>query len=261
MVGLSSGIYWASWFIRCFMMLIIPLTLNTILVTISTSFTKAIFPHSNFYLIWFFFMLYAVSVITFGFFVSVIFKKSFVSTSVGALFFVATIFVYNWLSNEFYSYSNFIKALLSMHVNINVGIGVDLLGNRELFNEGINFSNLFETDVNMKFSFGELLIYMKVGSALTMILIMYIERVFPGQFGIAEPWYFPVNFLIKRFKKPVEEYHELIQVNEDDFEDEPTGLNAGIRIDKMRKTFGSKVAVNNLSLNMFEGQITVLLGE
>ena len=148
-----------------------------------------------------------------------------------------------------------------MHVNINVGIGVDLLANREMFDEGINFSNLFEPDVNMKFSFGELLIYMKVGSAFTLIVTTYIERVFPGQFGISEPWYFPVKFLIKLCKKPVEEHHEMSDFNEFDFEDEPTGLNAGIKIDKMRKTFGSKVAVNNLSLNMFEGQITVLLGE
>lgn len=48
---------------------------------------------------------------------------------------------------------------------------------------------------------------------------------------------------------------------EDDFEDEPSNLKIGIKIDKMCKQFGSKKAVNNLSLNMYEGQITVLLGE
>ena len=44
------------------------------------------------------------------------------------------------------------------------------------------------------------------------------------------------------------------------FEAEPMGLKTTVEIQKLRKTFGKKVAVNELSLNMFQGHITVLLG-
>lgn len=245
-------------------MLIIPLTFNSILVTFSTPMSKAIFLHSNFFLVWFFFVVYIFSVITYGFFMSILFKKSTASTTVGSLLFFIMIAVYITLASKFYKYSSFIKALLSMLVNVNMSIGVDLLLNRESLDEGINFSNLFEPDIHMRFSFGQLLIYMTIGSALMMLLTMYIERVLPGQFGIAESWYFPVNFLIEKLKKPQNENYELEElngVNEGDFEDEPADLKVGIKIDKVRKKFGAKVAVNNLSLNMFESQTTVLLGE
>ncbi len=44
------------------------------------------------------------------------------------------------------------------------------------------------------------------------------------------------------------------------FESEPKGGKAGIRIQNLTKTFGKKNAVDHLSLNMFENQITALLG-
>lgn len=44
------------------------------------------------------------------------------------------------------------------------------------------------------------------------------------------------------------------------FETEPRHLHPGIRINHLRRVFGKKLAVRNLSLNMYEDQITVLLG-
>jgi len=46
------------------------------------------------------------------------------------------------------------------------------------------------------------------------------------------------------------------------FEAEPPAAEnkAGIRIANLTKTFGQRHAVNNLNLNMFENQITALLG-
>jgi ABC-type polysaccharide/polyol phosphate transport system ATPase subunit len=50
------------------------------------------------------------------------------------------------------------------------------------------------------------------------------------------------------------------QVDDTAFEADPTGLNAGISIRNLRKVFGEKVAVAGTSLNLYEGQITALLG-
>ena len=48
--------------------------------------------------------------------------------------------------------------------------------------------------------------------------------------------------------------------NLDYFETEPNNTRVGISCQSLRKTFSGKVAVNDVSLNMFSGQITVLLG-
>lgn len=48
------------------------------------------------------------------------------------------------------------------------------------------------------------------------------------------------------------------------FEPDPSGLPCSVRIQEVTKVYGrgtkAKVAVNNLNLNIFEGQITALLG-
>lgn len=44
------------------------------------------------------------------------------------------------------------------------------------------------------------------------------------------------------------------------FEPEPRHLAAGVEIRNLRKVFNKKPAVHGLTLNMYEGQITVLLG-
>ncbi|KAK7485122.1 hypothetical protein BaRGS_00023662, partial [Batillaria attramentaria] len=56
--------------------------------------------------------------------------------------------------------------------------------------------------------------------------------------------------------------YETSKTDEDKhFERDPAGLKPGIKICNLRKKFGkNKMAVDNLSLNMYEGQITVLLG-
>lgn len=49
-------------------------------------------------------------------------------------------------------------------------------------------------------------------------------------------------------------------MNGEMFEKDPGNLRAGIKILNLRKVFKNKTAVRNVTLNMYEGHITVLLG-
>lgn len=49
-------------------------------------------------------------------------------------------------------------------------------------------------------------------------------------------------------------------IKEEFFEPEPRNLHTGVEIRNLRKVFKNKAAVQRLSLNMYEDQITVLLG-
>uniref|UniRef100_A0A8C9DPX7 ABC transporter domain-containing protein n=1 Tax=Prolemur simus TaxID=1328070 RepID=A0A8C9DPX7_PROSS len=112
--------------------------------------------------------------------------------------------------------------------------------------------------------FGYLLGMLLLDAFLYGLATWYIERVFPGQFGVPQPWYF---FLMRSywFGKPrIRENKEEIEANSSTesnyFEDESTTLVAGIQIKHLHKEFRQKALVNNLSLNIYEGQITILLG-
>lgn len=228
---------------------------------------KPMFAYSSSLIIWLFFVIYISSVVTFSFLMSVIFKKSSTAGNIGSLIFFITILPYNKLNEEFYSFPYVIKALYSMIVNTNMGQAMHIALNMESNEKGVRFSNLFERDIDLKFSFGELLIFMIIGSIVQLLLTNYVERVFPGEFGIAEPFYYPIkpilNYLKKRMGYRTLDNESILQerkVSNSDIEEEPENLKIGIKINNLSKKYGNKYAVNKLSLNMFENQITVLLG-
>lgn len=225
------------------------------------------FPYSSAIIIWLFFVIYISSVVTFSFLMSVIFKKSSTAGNVGSLIFFVTILPYNYFSENFHSFPYIFKALYCMIVNTNMGEAINMILNMESNEKGVRFSNLFDRDIDMNFSFGELLFYMIVGSIIQLLLTNYIERVFPGEYGIAEPFYYPIkpilNYLKKRMGYRTLDNESILQerkVSNSDIEEEPENLKIGIKISNLSKRYGDKFAVNKLSINMFENQITVLLG-
>lgn len=247
-------------------MLIIPFTINCVLLTTKLASEKPMFLLSNPILIWIFLVIYIISVITLCFFIAVIFKKSSTAANVGSLIFFLMILPYTYFGDKFHSFPYFLKALFCMIPNTNMGQAVSLLINAEANEQGIHFGNLFKRDVDLKFSFGELLLYMLIGSILQLLLTIYVEKVFPGEFGISEPWYFPFSPLINFLKKQMgyetlanENVLQERKISNADYEEEPDSSRTGIRITNLSKKFGHKYAVDKLNLNMYEDQITVLL--
>lgn len=96
-----------------------------------------------------------------------------------------------------------------------------------------------------------------------MLITLYVEKVFPGEFGVPEKWYFlfTKSYWSGGKSNKVDSAH-FHQTKNSSFEDEPEGKHAGIQIRDLRKVFeNKKAAVKGLNLNMYEDQITVLLGK
>jgi len=158
-----------------------------------------------------------------------------------------------------------LKALFCMLTNTNMGQGIKMILLAEKSENGIRFSNLLKRHAEFDFSFAELLIYMNIGSTLQMLLTIYIEMVFPGEFGLSKHWHFPISDFFKSSHKKSkinssDSGFESVEFDLDDSEEEPTNQKVVIKFEKLSKKFGNKVAVENFSLNMYENQITVLLG-
>lgn len=268
MMGLSSGLHWLAWFTKCFIMIEISIIAMTVLMCTTNIVGSPMFFYSNPFLIWMFFNVYAVSVITFCFLISVIFKKSTTAANVGSILFFVTLIPFNQLSPKFYTLNYFVKFLYCLLLNSGMAQGVNMLLFAEGNEVGLHFTTLFSRDPDVKFSVGEVMLAMILGIVLQMLITLYIEKVFPGDIGIPEPWYFPLRPCIRYLRKQMgyntlTNHDAMLQerrISDPDCEEEPTQLKAGIRIANLSKTFGTKAAVNKLNLNIFEDQITVLLG-
>lgn len=227
----------------------------------------AMLPNSNILIIWLFFTSYIISLTTFCFLVSVVLKKPSQAFTYGTPIFIGAIMPYTFFGSDFAYLSYATKILFSLLTNTNFGLGMKMILFAETNDNGCRFGNLFKRDEDVNFAFGEFLIFMNIGSSLWMVLTLYIEKVFPGDFGIPQPWYFPIQRFFKSLEKKSNVYDESDASEADhplcqpcDREEEPTNLKIGIEIKNLSKKFGSKFAVKNLSLNLYEDQITVLLG-
>lgn len=132
-----------------------------------------------------------------------------------------------------------------------------------LTSESMSFKFSDEND----FSMNELWVIMLSFTVLYAVLTLYFEKVLPSEFGITEPWYFPVS---KNFWFPPEP--QKVQVTNDNmFENitfEPLNSheknNITLKLMGLRKEFhtldGLKVAVKNMYLDICHGEITAILG-
>ena len=183
------------------------------------------------------------------------------------------------------------KLLAAFLNNLAMSEGIQMIGMFEGKGTGINFSNWTSgLSVDDDFSLFQIMTIMVIDNFIHLILLYYFEKILPGDHGIAEPWNFPYKYLSSWLWSQKQQQDAFSINSEESFLskqqtdygsiDEPNidyGLpvyiedetayqsrNIGIRINNLKKRFKqfgkSKIAVNNLSLNVYEGQITVLLG-
>lgn len=143
--------------------------------------------------------------------------------------------------------------------------------------------------VDDDFSMMMVMLVMFINNFIYLTLAYYFESVRPGDHGLAKPWHFPVTNLIKfichprgsnvehelRVNEPINglanqaevfvntlyDNHLAVHIEDENNYAEKT---IGIKITNLSKSFTQfgkeKKAVKDLSLNIYEGQITVLLG-
>ncbi|XP_045537568.1 ATP-binding cassette sub-family A member 7 [Papilio machaon] len=143
----------------------------------------------------------------------------------------------------------------------------------EKYGHGLTFSNMALTHGEHSMSALLCLVFLALQSVLFAMLTWYLALVNPGPYGQALPW----NFMFKRSfwsehkvapgvdagSEGVVESEELSTSLAADplyFEQVPKDLEPGIKIDNVTKVFGKNVVLSNVSLDIYKGEITVLLG-
>uniref|UniRef100_A0A673NAM5 ATP-binding cassette sub-family A member 3-like n=1 Tax=Sinocyclocheilus rhinocerous TaxID=307959 RepID=A0A673NAM5_9TELE len=253
MMGLSNWLHWSAWFLMFFLFLSISIFFVTVLISVLT--------YSDPTLVFIFLLVFAVSTINFSFMISAFFSRANVAAAAGGfIYFLSYLpYVFLWPRYDLLSHAQKVSACLIS--NVAMAMGAQLIGMFE--RTGIQWHNLFEpVTVDDDFSLAQVLGLLLVDSVLYGLVAWYMEAVFPGEYGVPRPWYFFILVSIVYIRGA---QTRSWRVSKGEFiEAEPAGLVSGVKIKHLAKVFKvgnkTKEAVRDLTLNMFEGQITVLLG-
>ncbi|XP_075880377.1 phospholipid-transporting ATPase ABCA3 [Nelusetta ayraudi] len=271
MMGLSNWLHWSAWFLMFLLFLSISVFFVTLLLCVWVSPHGAVLSYSDPTLVFVFLLMFTVTTISFSFMISTFFSRGNVAAAAGGfIYFLSYLpYLFLWPRYDLLSHSQKVSACLIS--NVAMAMGSQLIGMFEGKGTGIQWSNLFDpVTVDDDFTMAQVLALLLFDAVLYGLVAWYMEAVFPGEYGVPLPSYFfllpsywcssPRMALVEK-----EEEEEAEKAMKGKFmEEEPAGLVSGIKIKHMAKEFkvGSKMrlAVQNLTMNMFEGQITVLLG-
>ncbi|CAG9761787.1 unnamed protein product [Ceutorhynchus assimilis] len=266
-MGLPNWLHWTAWFLKSFSYLMISIILMVVLLKVrwytNTEFT--VFTHANPLVLLIFLFFYVCATITFCFAVSVFFSKANTASTIAGLMWFLSYSPYSFMQQSYDTLSLSSKLISCLGSNTAMAFGFQLILMYEGTEDGIQFNNIWKPNTpDDDLSLGIIMVMLLVDTVFYLLVALYVEAVFPGEYGVPKKWYFPFT---REFWcgtpriSGIETFEEDEAANEGEYyEVEPKNLQAGIKIKNLNKIFNGKAAVKNLSLNMYQDQITVLLG-
>ncbi|XP_008111746.2 glucosylceramide transporter ABCA12 isoform X1 [Anolis carolinensis] len=280
MMGVNSSSHFFAWFIECATFLLITITFLIIILKVGN-----VLPKINAVILFLYLVDYSFSIIAMCYLISVFFNNTNIAALVACLVYILTFFPFMVLLVVENHVSFSVKSLLSLLSPTAFSYASQYIARYEEQGIGLQWDNMYSSPMlgdDTNFCWMCWLILMD--SFIYLILGWYIRKVFPGKYGMAAPWYFPLlpsywaeccgynplwsektkDYFFRDFffrKQP--EFPEKMYTQSalpSNLEPEPTNLKVGVSLHGITKIYESKAAVQNLSLNFYEGNITSLLG-
>ncbi|XP_031243982.1 ATP-binding cassette sub-family A member 3-like isoform X2 [Mastomys coucha] len=266
MIGLSNWMFWIAYFFTFFCLYFINIIFLCVVLFVKIE-PAPIFQHNDPTLVFVLLLFYAISLIFFSFMISTLFNRASLAMSMGSCLFFLTVLPAITMHQSFEHMPSKEKLMWSFDFNIGMAFGFRFLVNAEAKKAGVKWSNILLSTDSDNFLFAYVLGMLLVDAFIYGLVAWYVGAVFPGEYGVPKPW----NFFMMHsywFGEAAQQKPETTQfcerVESKYFEAEPIDLTAGIQIKHLHKVFQenntTKAAIKDLSLNMYEGQITVLLG-
>nr|QST14977.1 ABCA3 protein [Diaphanosoma celebensis] len=269
MMGLPNWLHWTAWFVKSLAFILVTITLITLLLKSRWygGGSLAVLEKADGVLFFFFLFVFALTSISFCFLMTVFFSKAnSAATGAGIIWFV-TYCPYFFLQLRYASLTRADKLISCLFSNTAMAYASQLMSMFEGTSEGIQWRNLNRgVSPDDDFTFGDVLVMLTIDAVIYLLLALYIEAVYPGEFGVPQPWYFP--FTKSYWCGSSNEAQEITLVgaertidNAEFIEEEPIGLKAGVQIKGLTKEYHKgRMVVNHIHVNMYESQITALLG-
>ncbi|KAK7881153.1 hypothetical protein WMY93_029562 [Mugilogobius chulae] len=297
--GVTNSVIWSSWFIDSFLMMGTSTALLTVIIM-----GGRVLNYSDPVILFLFLLTFTTATIMQCFLLSVFFNQANLAAACcGIVYFtlyLPHIFCFAWQERI----TKDMKLLVSLLSQVAFGFGTEYLSRYEEQGLGLQWDNIQTSPLEGdEFSFLNSMCMMALDSVLYGLLAWYLDNVFPGQYGIGQPFYFPLRFHYWfNSVSPAPDKREIKKQSFDNgansrpeqdkasettscehprsglnskgkgkeekdgqqyFEAEPVDLQKGVCIQNLVKVFGSsfRPAVDGLSINFYEGQITAFLGQ
>ncbi|KAJ3614038.1 hypothetical protein NHX12_017615 [Muraenolepis orangiensis] len=252
-MGLDNGTLWLSWFISSLIPLLVSAALLVVLLKVGN-----LLPYSDPGVIFLFLSVFGVATIMQCFLISTLFSRANLAAACGGIIYFMHYLPYvlcvAW--QDYVGYGA--KVIVSVLSPVAFGFGCEYFSLFEEQGVGIQWSNLLASPLQEdSYNLTTSMCIMLFDALLYGLLTWYIEAVFPGQYGIPRPWYFPFTRTYWCGEKQNANMAATVCV-----EEEPSHIEPGVYIKNLVKVYnhGNKLAVDGLTLGFYEGQITSFLG-
>jgi ATP-binding cassette, subfamily A (ABC1), member 3 len=260
-MGMRGSSYYFSWFIRYFVVMVVIHLICTIIIVRTL-------PHIPFYIVFIVFILFDIVLIIQNFFIQVFLTRAKIGVVIALLFFLVQ-FILSFLATNSDNPSIGVNAALSIIPHAAFVIAFRTI----VYAESFQISPTFGTNLN-SYVIGYALVSFILNAIFYLLLTWYLDQVVPNEWGAKRhPFFCCVEdtSTISPEEKEIRKRETLARPGyHDRYEEVEQGLsgqereNRAIEIVGLRKEFGSgedlTVAVSDLTVSMFQGQIFALLG-
>uniref|UniRef100_A0A8C5R4C7 ABC transporter domain-containing protein n=1 Tax=Leptobrachium leishanense TaxID=445787 RepID=A0A8C5R4C7_9ANUR len=250
--------FWLSWGLLYTIYVLILANLNALVATFS------VFVESSYGILFLLFFLYGISLICFTFMLSALCRNPRVTAIVGffSVLFLSLLSLLVLMGNI----PKIAEVLLSIFSPFSFAVGIAETLHMEENLQGVYFSDLMGDSHHVLSS----CIYLILDSVFYMIMAVYFDKVLADKNGMKyEPFFFLKSSYWSREKRIPQRLHNdgSEETSWGEYVERiPQNLNGKdiIRMHKLKKTYSSRdkrvEALRGLDLNVYEGQITALLG-
>uniref|UniRef100_A0A7N5ZWK4 P-type phospholipid transporter n=1 Tax=Anabas testudineus TaxID=64144 RepID=A0A7N5ZWK4_ANATE len=187
-MGVTNGVIWSTWFIDSFIMMGTSTALLTIIIM-----GGRVLNYSNPIILFLFLLTFTTATIMQCFLLSVFFNQANLAAACcGIVYFtlyLPHIFCFAWQD----LITKDMKILVSLLSQVAFGFGTEYLSRYEEQGLGLQWNNIQTSPLEGdEFSFLTSICMMGLDTLLYAVLAWYLDNVFPGQYGIGRPFYFPL---------------------------------------------------------------------
>uniref|UniRef100_A0A5F8GL81 ABC transporter domain-containing protein n=1 Tax=Monodelphis domestica TaxID=13616 RepID=A0A5F8GL81_MONDO len=267
MMGLSKFLLWSTYFFTFFMRCLLVIFLQILIFFYKASVWDVLIRFSDKFLIFVFLICFALACVNFSFMISTFFNKSKLASSVGVLVYFFSFIPYRYVHKSYRKLTLTKKLIPCLVSNVAMSLGAELIVEAEMKGTGLHWNGLWHpVIIEDNLAFIHILGMLLFDSFVYALVTWYTEAVFPGDYGISHPWNF---FLMPSYwfgtlnsKIVVDEESQEVEDNDYIEADPAYGVIISFPfLQVFTKGHITKMAVNDLTLNFYENQITVLLGQ
>ncbi|XP_035855343.1 retinal-specific phospholipid-transporting ATPase ABCA4 isoform X2 [Sander lucioperca] len=186
-MGVTNGVIWSTWFIDSFLMMGTSTALLTAIII-----GGRVLNYSSSVILFLFLLTFTTATIMQCFLLSVFFNQANLAAACCGIVYFALylphIFCFAWQDRI----TKDMKILVSLLSQVAFGFGTEYLSRYEEQGVGLQWDNIQASPLEGdEFSFLTSICMMGLDTVLYAVLAWYLDNVFPGQYGIGRPFYFP----------------------------------------------------------------------